>query len=127
MTGTRNYTFAAILQFLVSRGAIGLGLIDLPRGAADLDVISNSPPYFVMVITTLIGALGLISAYGVWRSQRWGVILTIVLRAVDGLLALPGIFWAPTASLSVMATIGVIVSVAIIVLLLRSSPRPVAV
>ena len=99
----------------------------LPRGAAGLDTANDAPPYVVIVIGTLIAVLGLLSAYGVWRRQRWGVVLTIVLRATDSLLALPGIFFAPTMLLWFSATGGVIASIVIMVLLLWRSPRAISV
>ena len=75
------------------------------------------------MITLLIGAVGLVSAYGVWRKQRWGVVLTILLRVVDGLLTLPAIVFAAEPWLEFGAVIAVVMGVAVIVLLLWPTPR----
>jgi hypothetical protein len=82
-------------------------------------------PFPVVLESALAGAIGLVSAYGVWKCQRWGVILTIAVRAVDGFLALPGVLFAPTPLAQFMAITGVTTSVVIIVLLLWPTPRPV--
>ena len=68
--------------------------MDMPPGVAGHDA-RTTRPLVVVVTGTLLGAVGLVSAYGVWRNQRWGVILTIFFRAVDGRSSLPGIFFAP--------------------------------
>jgi uncharacterized membrane protein (DUF2068 family) len=84
---------------------------------------AEAPPFFVVVLAFAARALGLVSAYGVWRNQKWGVILTILLRALDGLAAVPSIFFAPSTYLWVSAMIGTVVSLVIIVLLLWPKPR----
>ena len=58
-----------------------------------------------------------------WRNQKWGVILTVVLRAVDGVSALPGILFAPTVEFKILASMGVLLAVAVIALLLWPKPR----
>ena len=75
-----------------------------------------------------MGLLGRVSAYGVWRNQKWGVILTIVLRAVHGVSAIHGILFAPTVELKILASMGVLLAVVVIGLLLWPKPKlaPVA-
>jgi uncharacterized membrane protein (DUF2068 family) len=126
MQRSTNYTIAAILQAALSVMGITGALVYLPRGAEALNQGSDSPPYAVLIIGMAIGVLGLVSAWGVWKSKRWGVILTIVLRVVDGLLALPGMIFAPTPTLTILSTAGVVFSVVVIALLLWPQPRPQA-
>jgi hypothetical protein len=118
MNRPKTYTVAAILQLLISLFAVVYAFPLLFQGAAAVDQVGDQPPYFVIVLAFCLGLLGIVSAYGVWRNQKWGVILTIALRAVDILLALPGVAGAPTLDLQIMATVGVAISVVIIVLLL---------
>jgi uncharacterized membrane protein (DUF2068 family) len=119
MNRPKTYTIAAILQWLISSLAI-IGTIPFLAQGPNA---AEAPPFFVVVLAFAAGVLGLVSAYGVWRNQKWGVILTILLRALDGLAAVPGIFFAPSTFLWVSAMIGTVVSLVIIVLLLWPKPR----
>jgi hypothetical protein len=119
MTRPNTYTVAALLQFAISVTAVVLGVWDLKPGSS----IEPEIPYPVLLFAFAAGVLGILSAYGVWKMMRWGVILTIVLRALDGLAAAPGLLFAPTAELKAMATIFVVVSIVIIALLLWPRPR----
>ena len=101
MKRSTRYTTAAILQALLSLFDIAGALVFLPRGADALNQGGDSPPYVVLMLALIVGVLGLVSAWAVWKYKRWGVILTIVLRVVDGLAALPGILVAPTPFLMV--------------------------
>ena len=119
MKRTRSYTIAAILQLLLSLAAIGLSLPDIARGANEVNQAPDTIPYAALMMSLIIGVLGLVSAYGVWRVQKWGVILTIILRAVDGLTSLPGVAFGPTPMLQFLATISVVLAIVVIYLLLR--------
>jgi hypothetical protein len=118
MNRPMTYTVAAILQLLISLMAVVYAVPLVFQGAAAVDQAGDQPPFFILVMAFSLGLLGLVSAYGVWRNQKWGVILTIVLRAVDALSALPGVVGAPTTQLQIFASGGVAISVVIIVLLL---------
>ena len=67
--------------------------------------------------------LGLVSAYGVWRNQKWGVILTIVVCLVGGLSALPGLLFAPTVTIKIFVAVGVLLQIVLIALLLWPKPN----
>ena len=58
--------------------------------------------------------------------QQWGVILTIVIQAIEGLMALPGIIFAPTVTFKILASTGVLIAVVVIGLLLWPKLAPVA-
>jgi hypothetical protein len=85
----------------------------------------EGPPLFINILTLIIGLLGLVTAWATWRLKRWGMISTIVLRALDGLAAAPGIFVAPSLGLQIGATVAVILSLVIIWLLLMPTARRV--
>ena len=128
MNRPKTYTIAAILQFLVSVFSVVASIPLLVQGATTVEIAGESPPFFIVILGFSIGLLGLISAYGVWRNQKWGVILTILLRAVDGLSALPGILFAPTVALTIAASVGVLSAIVVIALLLwpKAKLAPVA-
>ena len=122
MNRPTNYTIAALLQLFVSAFAIITSFKDMQPGSEMMEAI----PLPVLILAVIAGALGLVSVYGIWNNQRWGVILAIATRAVDGLLAAPGILFAPTTEIKMMAGTGVVLSVIIIVLLLWPRPRALA-
>lgn len=88
-------------------------------GDPDAAGVFSGIPREVMVLGGLLAAVGLVSAYGAWRFQKWGIWLTIIVRAVDGLSALPGLLFAPSepARLSAIAT--VILGIFVIAVLLQ--------
>lgn len=123
MTRPRTYTIAAVLQALMSLLAILATIPILVAGANATDQLGASPPFFVMLLSFGAGVLGLVSAYGVWKVQKWGVILSIFLRALDGLSAAPGLLFAPTLTWRLLAILGVGMSMLVIALLLWPQPK----
>jgi len=61
----------------------------------------------------------MLSAYGAWYGQKWGIWLTVVTEALNGLLALPGVLFAPTESLRISAIVSVLVPLFVIFALLH--------
>src|SRR3569623_2139997 len=121
MTRSRSYLLAAVLQALLSLADLATSLNNLPRGAVATDRAGDSPPYAILLLAVIVGAAGLVAAYGVWRGQKWAVILTILLRTLDGLAALPGLL-VPNLSLQILAGVGVALSaLGIGLLLLRDT------
>lgn len=120
MNRPKTYTIAAILQCLFSLYAIFNSIPLLARGDT-----APAPPFFVVVIGFALSVLGIISAYGVWRNDKWGVVLTIIVRALDGLGALPGLLFAPTLALQISAWVSVLIAIVIIGLLLWPKPKAV--
>lgn len=109
---------AAVISFLLSAaGVVG----SLPLIAAGMEANNNNPesiPYFVLMLALVLGVIGMIAAYGAWRQQRWGVILTILVNLLNGLSAAPGILFAPNTPLFISALVSVIGGVVVIVLCL---------
>lgn len=128
MNRPRAYTIAAILMVVYSL----IGALDsfstLSAGAAVAAANAESgPPYALAVVSFIASILGFVSAYGVWRVQKWGVILTLVLSALNILTSLPAVMFAPDMGLRVVGAMGVIWAGVIIVLLLRPAGKPVTV
>ena len=126
MTRTRSYTIAAVLQFVLSAFTIVTAIPLVLRGMSSVDQSPDTPPFVVVLLAFVLAVLGLVSAYGVWRGQRWAVILTILIRAVDGVAALPGVLFAPTVFLRVTSIATVAASIVVIGLLLWPASRPAA-
>jgi uncharacterized membrane protein (DUF2068 family) len=77
---------------------------------------SEGVPAFVIYLGVVLGVLGLIGAGGLWVLKRWALWLTIVVCVINILSAAPGLAFAPTPTLRVLATIGV-VGFAVVILL----------
>ena len=125
MHRSRNYVIAAVLAGLLSLGNAIVALVVLPQGAAKVNASSNQPPYAVLLIEVVIGLIGLVAAYGVFRSQRWGVVVTLVLMVVNVLVSLPGIAFGPTTLDKILSLAGVLFAGAAIFFLLRRDKRAV--
>jgi len=119
-TRPKTYTAAAIVQFLLS--ALN-GIVSIPflmRGAATPD----APPFFVELVLFATAILGFICAYGIWHNQRWGVLVTIILSILTGLVNLPGLLFAPGLVGKLVTMASLIPAITIIVLLLWPRPTP---
>ena len=77
---------------------------------------SEGVPAFVIYLGVVLGVLGLIGAGGLWVLKRWALWLTIVVSVINILSAAPGLAFAPTPTLRILATIGV-VGFAVVILL----------
>ena len=121
MNRPRAYTIAAILITLYSLINFAGELPNLMRGAVES---SSVEPFPLALINFAAVVLGLVSAYGVWRVQKWGVLLAIIVAAINILTGLPAILFAPELPLRLLAGVGVVWCAVIIVLLLRPTARP---
>jgi uncharacterized membrane protein (DUF2068 family) len=119
MSRSRNYTIAAVLAGILALANTIIALVLLPQGASKINHSSNQPPYAVLLIEVVVGLIGIVAAYGVFRSQRWGVVLTLILSVINLLISLPGIPFGPTTFDKVSSVLAVIVSAAVIYFLLR--------
>ncbi len=123
MSRSHNYVTAAVLAAGLALANVITALVLLPQGSDQVNSSGNQPPYAVLMIEVLIGAVGLVAAYGVFRQQRWGVITTLALMVLNILVSLPGIPFGPTTLSKVGSAVGLIVAVAVIWLLLRRESR----
>ena len=113
------HTAAALLNVLFSLLAIGFAMPPLWAGASASEAEAGQPPYFIVVLSLVLGVAGLISSYGIWVGQRWGVVLTIILQALNFLSGAPGIVFGGSAFLVIGSIVGCVLNVAIVYLLLR--------
>ena len=113
---------------LYKSGVIVHGLLSLYNVISTFPILLQIPsavdtvegvPQTVIVLSALLGAVGLVSTYGAWQGQTWGIWLTIVVEVISGLLALPGVLFAPTQALRISAILGVVSTVFVIYALLH--------
>ena len=114
---------AAAISFLMGLVAVVAAILFIQNGDVG-DSAPDAPPYFVMVAALVFGILRLMGAYGTWRQQRWGILLTLFANAIDGVLAVPGILFAPTTGLQISAIITVVAAIVITGLCLWRDRRP---
>lgn len=101
-----------------------LSLLGIIFSMSDLSGTNpEGPPMFIIILSLIIGVLGLATAWGIWQGKRWGVISTLVLRVLDILGTVPGIFFAPSLVLQIVCVVAVALSVGVIVLLLLPASR----
>jgi Predicted membrane protein (DUF2127) len=109
------HKIAAIINVAGAVFGIIWALPVLQGGAADSDQV----PYPVVILGFVLGILSVVSSYGVWKRQRWGVVLTIVLNAISFISGAPGILFGPTAFLVISSIVGCAANIVVIYLLLR--------
>jgi hypothetical protein len=123
MTRPRTFAIAAVLMLLFSLISIAIETPNLMLGmAAETQYNGDGPPFFLSLLNVVAGAMGLVAAIGVWRMQKWAVVLTIVLAAVGILTSLPAILFAP-GMLKLGGVVGLVWAAAIIALLLWPQPK----
>jgi uncharacterized membrane protein len=118
---------AAVLSAVLGTLTVLASLPLIARGASVIAQSNDSPPYVILILALVTGIIAIVAAFGTWKRQRWGIILTILVNLVNGLGALPGIQAAPTPLLTFGATATVIASVLIIVLCLWRERQSVVV
>lgn len=119
---------AAILLVLTLGDLFIYEIPALMLGQAAIDQAANSeaggPPFFMVLVSSALDVLALITAYGLWRGLRWGVILAIVISAFGILSGLGGALFAPESGTRVFASVGVVLSIMTIVLCLWREREP---
>jgi hypothetical protein len=116
-------TIAAVLNAIWSLVNLVEAVPVLGMGADAVNTSQDMPPYSVVVLAVILGVIGLIASWGVWQNQKWAKIVVIIVGALGGLSALPGVLFAPTPGLRMSAISGVVIPLAIIVLLLWPRPK----
>ena len=115
MKRSTNIVIAAVLTALYC-------LINVIRGSVAIATqnqeVQNAGNGFAVLIV-ILSTIGLVSAYGIWQNQKWGKVLAIITMGLNGLLALPGVIFAPTLPLKLDPASGVTAAIVVIVLLLR--------
>lgn len=119
-----QYTVAAIVNLVFSLAGIVFALPVLFQGSQTAADSGDQPPFGVIVLAFALGIIGVVASYGVWKMQRWGVVLCIVVNALNFLSGLPGVFFGPTLFLKVGSIVACVANLVIIYLLLRRRTAP---
>ena len=84
---------------------------------------SEGVPAVVNYLGVVLGVLGLLGAAGLLLLKRWALWLTVVVSVLNILSAAPGLAFAPTPTLRVLATVGVVGFAVVILLAVLPGPR----
>ncbi len=75
------------------------------------------PPLVIVLYAFIVGGVGgLIAAFGLWKLQRWGLLLTIIIASLSILVSVPGLWLAPSTS-GKAVSVGIIVFNALVLVL----------
>ncbi len=111
----------------VTVAAILLALFSVPNLLFPLWAHTVQPgeeiPPLIVYLTVLVGVAGLVGAGGLWMLRKWSIWLAIVVCVLNILDTAPGVVFAPTAAWQLAATLTVIVSILIIVLVVLPTSR----
>ncbi len=80
-------------------------------------------PLPVVVFSVVVGLVGLVAVYGLWKAKRWGMIVAIIISVLNALSASPGLLVQPNLPATIGAGVAVALSVLIIVLTILPSAR----
>ena len=84
---------------------------------------SEGLPAFVIYSGVVLGVLGLIGAAGLWMLKRWGLWITLVVSVLNILSAAPGLVFAPSTTLFILALITVVGFAIVLVLAVLPDSR----
>jgi hypothetical protein len=122
----RSALAAAGVNAVLSVIGLVVSIAPLPEGADAVAQSNDQPPFAALVFGVILGVLGLVGSFGVLRGERWGSILTIAVRGIDGVLSVFGVLFAESASLRALAILSVVGAAVVIYLLLRRDTAPAA-
>jgi uncharacterized membrane protein (DUF2068 family) len=98
---------------VLTAAAILLGLVSLFSLATPL---LTGLPLPVKVIAVMLGLVGLLAAYGLWNAKRWGMIVAILVSALNALSAAPGLIAQPNPPALIGAAVTIALAVLVIIL-----------
>ena len=114
---------AAVINAMISLVGLAVSIAPLSLGADGVADRGDQPPFAALVVGVVIGVLGVVGSFGIWRGQRWGSFLTIGVRGLDGFGSLFGVT-ADDLTLRSLAILSVVAAVLVIFLILRRDPVP---
>ena len=102
---------------------IAATVICVLNSLGNLAILPAPLPRPVIYASGLAAVAGLVGALGLWRSKRWGALLSATILALTALLAAPGIVTAPVLPLQVVAAVTVLLDIAGMVLIFHPASR----
>jgi hypothetical protein len=113
---------AVILWTVAALGIVTVGIPFLTGSRPD----AVGPVFWLFVFSFAVDAITLVVAYGVWRAERWGIILAIVISSFNAVLNTMGALFDADMAIRMMAGSFVVASLFVIYLCLRREPAALA-
>ena len=88
---------------ILTIAALLLGLISLSSLAT---LLLDGPPLPVKVLAVVTGLIGLLATYGLWKAKRWGMIVAIIVSALNALSGAPGLIVQSNLPATIAAGVG---------------------
>lgn len=89
-----------------------------------LPLIPDDAPSFVLPLVIGVAVLSLALSWWLWQLSKWAAVILFVFTVLNGLAGAPGVFVSDVSMLfRVLATIGVVQTIAVCWLLLHKSTR----
>lgn len=114
---------AVLLLAIALAGIFAVGIPTFMGYRADLP---DGPPLGVVIFSFAIDAITIVIAYGVWRTERWGVISAIVISVFNAILNTAGMLGDPLMSMKILTGCILIASLFVIYLCLRQRNETLA-
>jgi hypothetical protein len=84
----------------------------------------DGPPMVVLVVSTILGVIGLVAVIAAWRRNRLALRVAAASLIVQALLAIPAFFADIDAGIKLAAGASVVVTIVAIVLMFSPARRP---
>ena len=129
MTGSTSLTLRS------PRQRVGLVLAGLLSAANTLSVVGGptpegevGPPMVVLLVGTVLGVVGLLAVVVAWRSDnRAALRVAAGALIISALTGVPAFFVDVPAALKIVAAVGVLLTIAAVVLMFSAERRPASV
>ena len=115
---------AAVILWVIA--LLGMFTVGIPFLANGMAATTDGPPFWLVVLSFAVDAITIVVAYGVWRAERWGIILAIAISVFNALLNTMGALFDTQMELQIMAGVFVFASLGVIYLCLRQEPQPLS-
>jgi hypothetical protein len=119
-TTTGRQKAGLVLAILMSAGNIPSAFSPTPDG-------KEGPPYAVLLVGAILGAVGLVAAVLAWRGNKAALRVCAGTLIVNLLLTLPAFFVDVPAWIKAASALSALLTVAAVVLMFSTSRRPVPV
>jgi hypothetical protein len=121
------------MDTISSRQKVGLVLAALLNISAIPSVLfpagddGDGPPMAVLVVSTILGVIGLVAVIAAWRQNRLALRVAAASLIVQALLAIPAFFSDIPAGVKLAAGASVVVTIIALVLMFSPARRPAVV
>lgn len=104
-----------------------LSLISLPSALVPTPDGEVGPPFAILVLSTALGVIGLVAVVLAWRGNRAALRVAAGAIIVNLLTSLPALFVDVPPAVKVLVAVGILVSVAALILMFSPARRSVLV